>query len=277
MNTTPCGRFAIVADGIGIDCHLDAGHEGDHHNHGYDHTWSNPPPTGMPTLKLPRPSRVRIVRTHAENRAHVYIDDVDISGQVTAVSWSVNAHDQLPRATVTFMDVDIDAEADNPQETTAPARDVEFRAYDLAVLDIRPGDKILLRSPLNITHEEFEILKARFRSRFPDNEVLLLEGGLDISVLRPAAPLAAQFMDSIRTWCGPREPGTTDLDPTIPFAPATDGQPWDPSWYQVLGQYYTANGGPPPPGTGPIGAALLNKAIDWWNARAEHLTQETTP
>lgn len=66
----------------------------------------------MENVRLPRPSRIRIERYRDKPGARILLDDVDVSSHVTAVSWSMQAG-RLPTATVTFHDVDIEAEAEN--------------------------------------------------------------------------------------------------------------------------------------------------------------------
>jgi hypothetical protein len=64
---------------------------------------------------------VRIERTRT--RCQVFVDDVDVSGHVVAVSWSMQAG-KLPTATVTFHDVEVNVEAEDVPEL----ENVEFVA-----------------------------------------------------------------------------------------------------------------------------------------------------
>ncbi len=61
---------------------------------------------------------------------------------------------------------------------------VEYRAVDLAVLDLRPGDKILPRSEKRLDDEALACIRGRFAQELPGHQVLLLEGGLGLAILR---------------------------------------------------------------------------------------------
>lgn len=62
-------------------------------------------------VRLPRPAKVRIERAHKSPTARVYINDVDASNHVSAVTWGMKAG-KLPTATLTFLDVEVDVEAE---------------------------------------------------------------------------------------------------------------------------------------------------------------------
>lgn len=51
-------------------------------------------------------------------------------------------------------------------------------------LALRPGDILVFKCPGQLTIEEFEGLSARLKERFPDTEAMILEGGMDVAVLR---------------------------------------------------------------------------------------------
>lgn len=65
----------------------------------------------MENVRLPRPAKVRIERAHKSPTARVYINDVDVSNHVSAVTWGMKAG-KLPTATLTFLDVEVDVEAE---------------------------------------------------------------------------------------------------------------------------------------------------------------------
>ena len=62
----------------------------------------------------------------------------------------------------------------------------EYPALDLTVLTLQPGDIILLRSPHRVSQFMCETLTARCKKEFPGHKVLVLEDGLELSILRPA-------------------------------------------------------------------------------------------
>ena len=51
-------------------------------------------------------------------------------------------------------------------------------------LALKPGDILVLKCPRNVTDAEFNEISAQFRAQLPDTQVLVLEGGMDIAVLR---------------------------------------------------------------------------------------------
>jgi hypothetical protein len=60
----------------------------------------------------------------------------------------------------------------------------------MAVLDLRPGDILVLTAEQNLSDEEADHLGARMQERFPDNKITLIEGGLKLAVVRPAGEAA---------------------------------------------------------------------------------------
>jgi hypothetical protein len=55
----------------------------------------------------------------------------------------------------------------------------------MTVLDIKPGDKILIRSGLRMTRDDRDWMKEVLGEYFPGHEVLILDGGLSLGVVRP--------------------------------------------------------------------------------------------
>lgn len=51
-------------------------------------------------------------------------------------------------------------------------------------LVLKPGDILVLKCPNLLTAEEFDEISARFKAKFPDTKVMVVEGGADIAVLR---------------------------------------------------------------------------------------------
>lgn len=69
----------------------------------------------MDTPRRSRPARVRIERDHASRTTRVLIDGIDVSHEITEISWHLKAGG-LSTATVTFLDVDVDIAADVLEE-----------------------------------------------------------------------------------------------------------------------------------------------------------------
>lgn len=141
----------------------------------------------MLTTRLQRPALVRVESATTVPGTRIYIDGKDVTNDVVTVNWTVDANDRRPpTATVTFIQADLSGEAELAEQ--APADSTEFRALDLTVLDIKPGDKILIRSHERIDDEDCDFIKANVVRQFPGHEVLILDGGLELSVLRDASP-----------------------------------------------------------------------------------------
>jgi hypothetical protein len=139
----------------------------------------------MDTTRLQRPARVRIESATTTPGTRVYINDEDVTNDVVAVTWAVNANDRRPpTATVTFIQADINGEAELADETPAPEAGLELRAVDLAVLDVRPGDTIVFRTAGNLDDAERDSLMTSAKTKFPDHKVMVLEGGLELALLR---------------------------------------------------------------------------------------------
>ena len=57
-----------------------------------------------------------------------------------------------------------------------------FPAVEL--LRLRPGDRLLLHSPHRLSPSDTRRIYAQLRERYPDHEVLIVDGGNRLSVLR---------------------------------------------------------------------------------------------
>ena len=77
----------------------------------------------MENVRLPRPAKVRIERAHKSATARAFVNDVDVSHHVSAVSWSMRAG-KLPTATVVFNDVEVDVAAEDDKH----GENVEFQS-----------------------------------------------------------------------------------------------------------------------------------------------------
>lgn len=50
-------------------------------------------------------------------------------------------------------------------------------------LEVRPGDVVVVRCEKRIRPEFAVYLKKRIRAHFPDNEVIVIDGGIELQVL----------------------------------------------------------------------------------------------
>ena len=51
-------------------------------------------------------------------------------------------------------------------------------------LALQPGDTLVFKCPRLLSSEEFEGIRARVKEQFPDTKCMILEGGMDVAVLR---------------------------------------------------------------------------------------------
>jgi len=59
-----------------------------------------------------------------------------------------------------------------------------IKGAELAILDLKPGDIIVLQSPTHLTDEQARKLKDAFKPTDLLNKVIVTSGGLDIKVIR---------------------------------------------------------------------------------------------
>lgn len=57
----------------------------------------------------------------------------------------------------------------------------------IQVVDLRPGDTIIVSTEDFLSQEQRTRLRHDFLRRFPENEVVVCEGGMHITVARPGA------------------------------------------------------------------------------------------
>ncbi len=74
------------------------------------------------------------------------------------------------------------------EDLTGRSTQLEIKTADLTVLSLQPGDVILLRVPMRITVEDAEHITKLLHDKLPGHKVMFLEGGFELSVLRPDAP-----------------------------------------------------------------------------------------
>lgn len=58
---------------------------------------------------------------------------------------------------------------------------------EMSVLNLQPGDILVCTTTENLTDEQADVLGHQLRTRFPDNKITLLEGGLKLAVVRPTS------------------------------------------------------------------------------------------
>lgn len=51
-------------------------------------------------------------------------------------------------------------------------------------LALRPGDILVFKCPMRLNDDEYTEISERIKERFPDAEAMILEGGMDVAVLR---------------------------------------------------------------------------------------------
>jgi len=61
----------------------------------------------------------------------------------------------------------------------------EITRFEIAKLELRPGDKIVIRTELMLTKEQVVYIRERFQPFVPDNEIIVLTAGMTMEVLRP--------------------------------------------------------------------------------------------
>jgi len=62
-----------------------------------------------------------------------------------------------------------------------------------AVVNVRPGDVVLLRCTPILSNQQRATVMAMLNEVFPDHESIVLDGGQDIAVLRPEPGLFARM------------------------------------------------------------------------------------
>ena len=62
----------------------------------------------------------------------------------------------------------------------------EFGVATVRVMQIRPGDKVLLKVP-DMADDHIVALRDHAKTVWPDNEVLVLGAGIDAEIVRPEA------------------------------------------------------------------------------------------
>ena len=69
----------------------------------------------------------------------------------------------------------------------ATAADLSGIVSEVKTMRIRPGDVIVIQSEARIRAEFALYLRKRIRAFFPDNEVIVVDGGIELQVLTDAA------------------------------------------------------------------------------------------
>ncbi len=55
---------------------------------------------------------------------------------------------------------------------------------DVERLSLNPDDMLVLKSPVILSDDDYAEISNRLRALLPDTKIIILEAGLDISVLR---------------------------------------------------------------------------------------------
>lgn len=66
------------------------------------------------------------------------------------------------------------------------------------VVSLRPGDVVLFRCPQVLAPLARERAVGVLNTVFPDHETMILDGGQDISILRPRLGIRARLMNLLR-------------------------------------------------------------------------------
>ena len=51
-------------------------------------------------------------------------------------------------------------------------------------LALRPGDILVFKCPMRLSDADYTEISERIKERFPDTKAMILEGGMDVAVLR---------------------------------------------------------------------------------------------
>lgn len=63
---------------------------------------------------------------------------------------------------------------------------IETIQIDIAKLELRPGDMIVLRYDMMLTFEQREAIIRAVEQYIPDHQVMVFDGGATVEILRPA-------------------------------------------------------------------------------------------
>ncbi|MBT1509454.1 hypothetical protein KIP88_02970 [Bradyrhizobium sp. SRL28] len=63
-------------------------------------------------------------------------------------------------------------------------KDFDVTRFEIAKLELRPGDKLVVRTELFLTKEQTQRIKDLWKEIAPDHETIVLTAGLTVEVLR---------------------------------------------------------------------------------------------
>lgn len=63
--------------------------------------------------------------------------------------------------------------------------DEEVNLAHAQVVRLQPGDVVVLRAPMVLTQTQRANLAHMLRSRFPDNQVIVMDAAVDLCIVRP--------------------------------------------------------------------------------------------
>lgn len=66
---------------------------------------------------------------------------------------------------------------------------------EVSKLSLKPGATVVVKLTTELTTEMARLIRADLEPRFPDNEILILEPGLELSVVRPESIVVKTVLD----------------------------------------------------------------------------------
>ncbi len=65
----------------------------------------------------------------------------------------------------------------------AVAKEIGIQVFEIAKLDLKPGDRIILRTKKVLSEKAYENIQASAEQIFPGHQVIVLEEGLGIEIV----------------------------------------------------------------------------------------------
>ena len=64
----------------------------------------------------------------------------------------------------------------------------EVTRFEIAKLELREGDKLVVKTELFLTKDQVKYIEESFKRYVPDNEVVVVSAGMTLEVLRRTEP-----------------------------------------------------------------------------------------